>query len=182
VAFKNKSAAVFRVTGDNPYTDPVLMDKMVDIFVTQQVDYVRVNNVPFGVSAELFSTAYLWKLYLEMEDPFVSEYLSWFVLNDKNCKKSCIDFSCPKPFAKFVNLSIDYPEDYAYATELLAKINKSPFKEIGLKDVIDNINDRHVVDISKFIKLPGGVNILYKHYMGLIDKTDYVYREPFNII
>lgn len=181
VAYKNKSAAIFRVTGDNPFTDPVLMDRMVEIFQHHDVDYVRVNNVPFGVSAELFKTSYLWRLYLQMEDPFVSEYLSWFVLNDQNCKKACIEFNCSKPFAKLVNLSIDYPEDYEYASEVLKSIDVVPFEKIALKDVINKITDKHVVDTSKFIKLPEGISILYSDYLKLIDETNYNYKEPFSI-
>ncbi len=181
VAIKNKSAAVFRVTGDNPFTDPVLMDRMVTIFKEQDVDYVRVNNVPFGVSAELFKTSYLWKLYLKMNDPFVSEYLSWFVLNDEECKKACIEFEDERAFVKYVNLSIDYPEDYEYATSVHKRINITPFEDITLKDLLNNITDKHIVDITKFIKLPGGINILYSDYMKLIDETHYVYKEKFII-
>lgn len=181
VAYKNKSAAIFRVTGDNPFTDPALMDRMVEIFIEKDVDYVRVNNVPFGVSAELFKTSYLWKLYLQMEDPFVSEYLSWFVLIDKECKKACIEFQCNKPFAKFVNLSIDYPEDYEYASDVLKSINITPFENIQLKDIINNITNAHIVDTSKFIKLPEGISILYSDYLKLMDQSDYIYKETFSI-
>ena len=181
VAYKNKSAGVFRVTGDNPFTDPVLMDEMVRIFTNTDADYVRVNNVPFGISAELFRTSYLWDLYLEMENPFVSEYLSWFVLNDDKCKKACIEFECDKSFAKYVNLSIDYPEDYQYTTDLLDVINIKPFEKIVLKDVISHLTDTHVVDITKQIKLPDGVSILYSDYMKLIDETDYIYKEKHQI-
>lgn len=181
VAYKNKSAGVFRVTGDNPFTDPVLMDKMVDIFTNSDADYVRVNDVPFGISGELFRTSYLWDLYLRMENPFVSEYLSWFVLNDDSCKKACVEFECDKSFAKYVNLSIDYPEDFEYSSKLLSDINITPFKNIVLKDVISNLTDTHVVDVTKHIKLPDGVSILYSDYMKLIDETDYVYKEKYKV-
>lgn len=181
VAIKNKSAAVFRVTGDNPFTDPGLMDRMVNIFQKQQVDYVRVNNVPFGTSAELFRTGYLWDLYLRMEDPSVSEYLSWFVLKDEHCRKACIEFKDERAFVKFVNLSIDYPEDYEYTTEVLRKINKSPFSSVTLPDVMNHISDKHVVDVTKAIKLPGGITMLYSEYMMLIDNTHYVYKETYNL-
>lgn len=181
VAIKNKSAAVFRVTGDNPFTDPGLMDKMVEIMTSKDVDYVRVNNVPFGVSAELFRTSYLWDLYLRMEDPFVSEYLSWFVLRDDSCRKACIEFKDDRSHVKYVNLSIDYPEDYEYATSVLAKINKTPFTSITLSDLLQNISDKHIVDVSKAIKLPGGVQMLYSDYMKLIDNTNYTYKETYSI-
>jgi sialic acid synthase SpsE len=181
VAIKNKSAAVFRVTGDNPFTEPVLIDKMVNIFLEKDVDYVRVNNVPFGLSAELFKTSYLWDLYLRMEDPFVSEYLSWFVLNDDKCKKACIEFKDEREFVKYVNLSIDYPEDYEYATSVLKKINKAPFSTITFADILNNISDKHIVDVSKSIKLPAGISILYSDYMKLIDETKYEYKEIYNL-
>ena len=116
-----------------------------------------------------------------MEDPFVSEYLSWFVLNDNTCKKACIEFISDKPFAKFVNLSIDYPEDYEYASTVLKNINKTPFEAIVLKDVINNLTDKHIVDLTKFIKLPEGISILYSDYMKLIDETNYTYKETFSI-
>ncbi len=181
VAIKNKSAAVFRVTGDNPFTDPELMDRMVEIFQETGVDYVRVNNIPFGLSAELFKTSYLWDLYLRMEDPSVSEYLSWFVLKDDACKKACIEFKDRRDFAKYVNLSIDYPEDYEYASSVLSAIAKTPFESIRLADILNHISDKHVVDVSKFIKLPGGVSILYSDYMKLIDSTQYHYKEEFSV-
>ncbi len=181
VAIKNKSAAVFRVTGDNPFTEPVLMDKMVNIFLENDVDYVRVNNVPFGLSAELFKTSYLWNLYLRMEDPFVSEYLSWFVLNDDKCKKACIEFKDEREFVKYVNLSIDYPEDYEYATSVLKKISKSPFSTITFADILNNISDKHIVDVSKSIKLPAGISILYSDYMKLIDETKYEHKEIYTL-
>lgn len=181
VAIKNKSAAVFRVTGDNPFTDPELMDKMVSIFLEHDVDYVRVNNVPFGLSAELFKTSYLWDLYLRMDDPSVSEYLSWFVLNDEKCKKACIEFKDEREYIKYVNLSIDYPEDYEYATSVLKQINKHPFETINFKDILNNLSNKHIVDISKSIKLPGGINILYSDYMKLIDETKYIYKETYSV-
>ncbi len=181
VAIKNKSAAVFRVTGDNPFTEPLLIDKMVNIFLEKDVDYVRVNNVPFGLSAELFKTRYLWNLYLRMEDPFVSEYLSWFVLNDDKCKKACIEFKDEREFVKYVNLSIDYPEDYEYATSVLKKIGKAPFSKITFADILNNISDKHIVDVSKSIKLPAGISILYSDYMKLIDETKYEYKEIYTL-
>ena len=31
LAYNNKASAIFRVTGDNPFTDPSLMDEMLDL-------------------------------------------------------------------------------------------------------------------------------------------------------
>lgn len=177
VAISNKSAAVFRVTGDNPFTDPQLIDRMIQIFVENDVDYVRANDVPFGVSAELFSTKYLWNLYLRMDNPLVSEYLSWFVLKDESCRKASIELKSDKDYVKYVNLSVDYMEDYQYALSVLKKIGIDDFNEITLKDIVQNISNEHIVDISKEIKLPEGLSILYSDYMKMIADSEYVYKE-----
>ena len=90
MAFDNGLGAIFRVTGDNPLTDPSLMQEMIELYLDNSLDYVRVEIVPFGMSAELFSTEYLWRLYLNMENPMTSEYLTWFVLQDKTARKGSI--------------------------------------------------------------------------------------------
>ena len=93
----------------------------------------------------------------------------------------CIRDRDKREYVKFVNLSIDYPEDYEYTTEVLKKINKTPFTSVTLSDVIEHISDKHVVDVTKAIKLPGGVNMLYSDYMKLIDETEYVYKETYSL-
>ncbi|MCD4735151.1 MAG: N-acetylneuraminate synthase family protein, partial [Bacteroidales bacterium] len=80
IAEKERAGAVFRITGDNPFTDPYLLDRMVDLYLEHDLDYVRVNNLPFGITAELYSTLYLQKLYYTIENPYQTEYLTWFVM------------------------------------------------------------------------------------------------------
>ena len=49
LSLKEGLGGIFRVTGDNPFTDVELIDDMIDMFIKDDLDYVRVNNVPFGV-------------------------------------------------------------------------------------------------------------------------------------
>jgi len=176
LAKEKEWGGILRVTGDNPFTDPVLIDKMVNIFQENDLDYVRVNNVPFGVSAELFSISYLWNLYLNMEDPSVSEYLSWFVLNDNEAKKGCINFIPKNERVSFVNLSIDYEDDYNRALELLKKISKSDPTQIQLSDIISNIDLNDIMDKSKMIKLPEGQSIIFEDYLKLMNNINYSFK------
>ena len=173
LARKEKIGGIFRVTGDNPFTDPILIDKMTELFIKNDLDYIRVNNVPFGVSAELFSTKYLWNLYLEMDNPLNSEYLSWFVLNDKHARKGCINFIPTDKRVSLVNLSIDYPEDYQRAVKLLGRINKTNPAAITLADIISNLDFSDLMDEHKVIKLPEGEGIVFKDYLKLMNKIDY---------
>lgn len=180
-AFQKEIGGVFRVTGDNPFTDPYLIDQMCSIFLENEVDYVRANNVPFGISAELFSTKYLWQLYLKLNNPKYSEYLSWFVLNDDNCKKACIDFTSEHSKVKFVNLSVDYEEDYKRVVSLYKDIGKKEFSSIEFSDIIRNIDLTDTKNPDELIKLPDGETISFKKYLNLIDSKEYTIRKKIEI-
>lgn len=172
-ARKENVGGVFRVTGDNPFTDPNLIDMMVNLFVENDLDYCRVNNVPFGVSAELFSTSYLWNLYLHMENPLHSEYLSWFVLNDVSAKKGCVNYIPKDKRVPFVNLSVDYPEDYERVQKLLKRIDKKKANSITLDDIVKNLDLNDIMDVNKEIKLPEGKSILFNDYLELMNNVEY---------
>ncbi len=177
---KENLGGIFRVTGDNPFTDSDLMNLMIDLFKENELDYVRVNNVPFGVSAELFSTSYLWRLYLNIENPLNSEYLSWFVLNDPNARKGCVNFMPKNSNTRFVNLSVDYKEDYERCLNLLKKINKEEFCRVNLADIISHLDFNDLVDSNRKIKLPQGKIINYNSYLNLIDNVEYEIRFDLN--
>ncbi len=170
---ENKLGAVLRVTGDNPFTDNALIEMMVEMYQNNELDYIRVNNVPFGVSAELFSTKYLWDLYLKMENPHNSEYLSWDVLNDENARKGCLNFIPKDSRVSYVNLSIDYKEDYDRALDLLRKIGKDKVVDIKLGDIIKNIDLADIIDENKKVKLPDNQYILFKDYLRLMNNVEY---------
>lgn len=178
--FANQSGAVIRVTGDNPLTDPELIDKMVAIYEDNDVDYVKANNVPVGVTAELVSMKYLWKLYMEMENPMVSEYLTWFVLQDSTCKKACIDVVSKVKDFELINLSVDYQEDYDRVVALLEATQK-PIEDITLKDLEENESIFERVDASKEMKLPNGRRIILAEYLQMWKDAEYKLRVPLEL-
>ncbi len=179
LAYQEKAYAIYRVTGDNPFADPVIMEHMLDLMKENDLDCVKVNNVPFGVGAELFSTKYLWSLYQKLETTEYSEYLSWYVLNDKDIKIGAIDIVTDKNY--YVNLSVDYEEDYKRALTLLNKINKENFSYVRLKDIFDNLDTLDKVDVTKTIKLPGDQRIKLIEYMERYDKKDYFVRKKITV-
>ena len=175
-----KSGAVFRVTGDNPLTDSELMDRMIEIYKNNDVDYVRVNDVPFGVSAELISMKYLWKLYLNMDDPLVSEYLTWFVLNDEECKKACIDVESGVNDLELINFSVDYKEDLDVVLNFLKKVGK-PIEEVVLADMVKYSGDLPRIDSTKEMKLPNHDSIPISKYLEMWRNSNYQLREKHKI-
>ena len=177
LAWQEKAGAIFRVTGDNPFTDTNLVDEMILLYQQNDLDYVRVNNVPFGVSAELFSTKYLWNLYLKMDNPMYSEYLSWFILNDKDVKMGCIDIESNVENLDSINLSIDYPEDLENSYTMLKRINKKQITDITITDIVRNSTNFPRVDPTKEIKLPNVKSINLREYLDMFRHANYFVRK-----
>jgi spore coat polysaccharide biosynthesis protein SpsF len=181
LALQEEFGGIFRVTGDNPFTDIELIDEMIELFVDNDLDYVRVNNVPFGVSAELFSSKYLWNLYLNMDNPMNSEYLTLFVLNDENAKKGCIDIVSEIKDLKYVNLSVDYQEDYDRALNLASKLKSTNLYKTTLKDMVAHLDDFKREDKNKLIKLPEGEDIQFSTFLDRLENQNYVIRKAVNV-
>ena len=111
IAEKEQASAVFRVTGDMPFADPTLMDKMAEMLKKHRLDFVRAMNLPLGLSAELYSAEYLQKLYQRMSNPFQSEYLGWFVVLDKDARKGCIKIEYNDQDLSVYSLTVDTQDD-----------------------------------------------------------------------
>lgn len=178
LAFQEKFGAIFRVTGDNPLTDPYLMEEMVALYLDNDLDYVRVENAPFGISAELFSTNYLWKLYLMINNPMHSEYLTWFVLNDKSSRKGVITLSTSKKDSGLYNFSIDYQKDYDNVSKVISKLS-NPLTATT-KDILKNIDGLGKVDLDKEIKLPG-TSMLFHDYLRMLKEQNFIIKKEIKL-
>ncbi len=181
LALQEEWGGIFRVTGDNPFTDVGLIDTMVAMFIENDLDYVRVNNVPFGVSAELFSTKYLWDLYLKMDNPMHSEYLTLFVLQDETAKKGCIDIESDIKDLKYINLSVDYQADYDRALSLASKFPNKDLYTLEFKDLISEIDSLDREDKNKMIKLPAGEEVKFSEFLNQLASQNYVIRKSISV-
>jgi spore coat polysaccharide biosynthesis protein SpsF (cytidylyltransferase family) len=180
-ALENKFGTICRVTGDNPLSDPTILEKMIELMEKEDLDYIKVNNVPIGVGVELYSVSYLWKLYLKMDNPLTSEYLAWIALNDKGSKKGCIDVVHPNPNLSYYNLSVDFQEDYDRCMKVLKEIDKTNFTEVTLKDVLDTMDLINPSDRDMVIKLPGGEATTFEKFNALIDNSNYAVRAKLEV-
>jgi sialic acid synthase SpsE/spore coat polysaccharide biosynthesis protein SpsF (cytidylyltransferase family) len=180
-AMQNHLGLICRVTGDNPFSDPEILDQMIKLMNEESLDYIKVNNAPIGVGVELYSVSYLWQLYLRMENPFTSEYLAWIALNDEESAKGCIDIIHKNENLSYYNLSVDYQEDYDRCMKVLSHIEKEDFKEIGLSDVLNAMDIIEASDKQMEIKLPQGKSTTFEGFNQLIDEVDYKRRVNFEL-
>jgi glutamate-1-semialdehyde 2,1-aminomutase len=71
-----------RITGDCPLVDPVLVDRAIDEFFSQSVDYLSNStpaSFPDGLDIEVFTIGALKRVALESEDPFDHEHVTTYL-------------------------------------------------------------------------------------------------------
>ena len=112
-----------------------------------------------------------------MSNPMESEYLSWFVLKDDNCKRGCIDIVSEIKDIDLINLSVDYKVDYDNCIKLIKSIGKNNISNISLKEIIDNSKKIKKIDSRKKIKLPNDKSIRLKDYLEEHKNCNYFIRE-----
>jgi spore coat polysaccharide biosynthesis protein SpsF len=75
-AKKFDAETIVRVTGDNPLTDPAVLDKMIEFHLNRQAEYTFTNDLPVGTRAEIINVSALNRIYNQLSDPAYSEYMT----------------------------------------------------------------------------------------------------------
>ncbi|MBI4383902.1 MAG: glycosyltransferase family protein [Nitrospinae bacterium] len=114
-AVASKTDIIVELTGDNPLLDPVLVDRMVDIYKQNNYDFV--SNIlkpgyPHGMIAQVFSANLLQKVNAAADDPLDQEHVTRYI--HRNPARFSL-FSL-EPAADQIRpnwrLTLDTPEDY----------------------------------------------------------------------
>ena len=93
---------IVELTGDCPLVEPSLVDQLVEIYVTNDFDYVAntlKRTYPRGLDTQVFSTAILAQVAELTSDPFDHEHVSLYI------------YEHPERF-KLHNFESDLPERY----------------------------------------------------------------------
>lgn len=144
---------IVRITGDNPLTDPVLIDGMCSEHLDHAADYTYTEDTPRGTRPEIISASAL-QLCLELaQDPRFSEYMTLYFRDYpqvfKHHRFSCVDERFRRPW---YSVTVDTPEDFAIVSEIYsACFHKDP------KFTLVQVNaflDAHSQFVSSMSKRP----------------------------
>lgn len=131
---KEQADIIVRITGDNPFTDPEVIDTMIESHINSGADYTRMDNLPVGVTAEIISLSALKKAFRMAEDSSYTEYMTKYFVDYPDIFKLNILQSEKSLCRPDYRLTVDYQQDY----ELMKKIF-GHFKDrawFSMKDVI----------------------------------------------
>jgi len=111
---KNKNAhTVVRITGDNPLTDPDLLDYLVTQHLAHQAEYSFTDQPPRGTRCEIIDVAALHRIYDQLEDPASSEYMTYMLKRPDHVKTQRVEIPDQRLHRPNMRLTVDTPEDFA---------------------------------------------------------------------
>jgi len=131
-AKKFSADIVVRITGDNPLTDPRLMDKLIERHLETDADYTYCNNAPLGVSVEVVNRKILEKIDKLAKQQPDREHVTLYI------KSHPKDFKIQKIDSGMGDLDIRLTVDTKEDLELMEKIyeNLGDFERLDIRDVI----------------------------------------------
>ncbi len=118
VAEMFNATTIVRVTGDNPLSDPEMMDYMIDHHYSNGSEYTYTEDLPVGTRTEIIDVPMLNRIYSKLKDPKSSEYMT-YMLNRPD-KVNILRVSSPNPIVRRpeLRLTVDTDKDL----ELMRKI------------------------------------------------------------
>ena len=100
---------VVRITGDCPLVDPVVVDHVIDLLVTQRYDYVRTgDSFPDGFDVEAFGVTALTRAGNEATDQYDREHVTPFIRRDPLVRAGLLETEQPVPGER---VTLDESED-----------------------------------------------------------------------
>jgi len=140
-----KINTIIRITGDCPLIDPLIVDRGIEIFQSENYDYVTntfPRTFPDGNETEIFSFNILKKAWenaiLPSEREHVTPYFQHQNFKIKNFENT-IDNS-------HLRWTVDFPEDLQLVKTLISKIDSRP---IHLEDILHLIkSEPELIEIN----------------------------------
>jgi spore coat polysaccharide biosynthesis protein SpsF len=165
VADKTNADVLIRVTGDNVFTSVEYLDAQIQKLQENNLDYIRMTNVPLGATAEAIRVSALRHCHENM-DPEISEYLMLFIFNPELYKCGVMRFSEDIDYSNFT-LTVDLVADLVRTKEIL-NANKGRSIDIKLSEIMSIIDSEKVENCvylpSGDVKLPYGKVVPFSEF------------------
>lgn len=158
-AKKYKADIVVRITADDPFKDPKIIDKVIELLIKDNLDFAYNNNPPTfpeGLDTEVFTFDALEKAYLNSKDGFEKEHVTqYFYRNSEIFKQSNYSNIENRSFLRW---TIDTLKDYQMVQKVYDKLYRG--NQIFYMDDILVLLEKHP-EISK-INQDESRSLMYK--------------------
>ena len=132
-AKKNNADVILSTTGDNAFTDPIFMDKMIEFFEVNDADFVFCEDLPIGIQTYIIRMTTM-KDAIRRKNVIDTEIWGGYLNRPERYR--VFQYKVDNPFYKHSDwrLTLDYPEDYELFKVIYDELYKKgvifSFKEI----------------------------------------------------
>ena len=136
-----KANSVIRICADNPFIDPIEIDRLVKYFIKNQCDYACNHQNKFdsnyadGFGAEIFSSDILYSMNENVNDPKEEEHLTLHLYNNSS-KYSMLGLKAPS--------ELSYP-DYRFDIDTTSDLNR--LEELCKKGINFNTSSTKIMKL-----------------------------------
>lgn len=150
------ASCIVRVTADDPFKDPEIIDQVVDIYLNEKLDFAYNNNPPTypeGLDTEVLAMEALEKAVRESTDPYEREHVTQFFYRRPERFKQR-NLGCYTDLS-FLRWTIDTQQDLDMAREVYSKLYREG--EIFLmRDILKLLDDYpSIVGMNSNVKRSG---------------------------
>jgi len=145
---------IVEITGDDPLTDPEVVDLGVETFLAHDVDLVTncgaYKSWPMGVHVQVFSLETLKKVEETVKDRAVREHVSLYFYENPDIYK-IINLIAPRRWQKpDYRLQLDYEEDLIFLDEVFKKLEPIYGSVFGIEEVMRLLqSNQNLLKINK---------------------------------
>ncbi len=129
-----------RVTGDNPLTDPFIIDELLALQEETSAEYVYTEDSPRGTRSEVITRAALEKASRWAESPESSEYMTMMFRHSEHFSQRVLHVEDPVCLRPDYRLTVDTPEDLEIVQEVYRAFD---FRDdITLQEIVEFLDGR----------------------------------------
>ena len=136
-AVQSRAEVIVRITADDPFKDPEVIDRAIDLLLTQGYDYCSntlTPSFPEGLDVEAFSFAALQTAFFQAKLDSEKEHVTPYIW--KRPEKFSLHNFTHQPNLSQLRWTIDYEKDILFAREIYRRLY--PRKRIFLmRDILD---------------------------------------------
>jgi spore coat polysaccharide biosynthesis protein SpsF len=126
VADQKDASTVVRITGDNPLTDPVMMDTMIKAHLKKKAEYTYTDDLPVGTRPEIINVKMLKRCHKLLQDPNASEYMTWMLNRPEHFKTLHVPAHIQKIRRPEISLTVDTEDDLRVTRAIYEKFEGNP--------------------------------------------------------
>jgi len=139
---------IVRITADNPLIDPQIVDRVIEIFQSNDYDYVTnclIRTFPYGTEVEVFSFNALEKAWKNAKKPSEREHVTPYFYNNR--EKFKIFNITNSENLSHLRWTVDREEDLKLVMIIVTKIRKRP---ILTRDIVKLFSkENNLININK---------------------------------